>query len=182
MEICMSRCFALPAAFSVAVLIGHGPLRLLPAVRSADHVTPRLRACASTSQSESATRVIGPAGGAIRFADHVLEIPAGALDSAVSITATAAQSPYVVVDLAPHGLQFRVPAHLSMGYGACAWADSLFHIDYLSDDLTQVLEQESSTVHPDRHMVEAPIDHFSLYAVAEGALVLPGVDVQISVH
>ena len=181
MEICTTRRFALTAALSAAVLIGHGPLGPVRAARRADHVTPRLRACGSPPQSASATRVIGPAGGAIRFGDHVLEIPAGALDSAVSITATAPQSPYMIVDLAPHGLQFRVPARLSMGYRACAWADSLFHVDYLSDDLTQVLEQEPSSVHTYRRTVEAPISHFSLYAVAEGALMLP-VGVPVDPH
>jgi hypothetical protein len=173
METCTSRRVALSAAFSVAVLIGHGPLRPVSAAHGADHLPPRLRACGGTAQSASATRVIGPAGGVIRFGGHVLEIPAGALDSTVSITATAPQSPYVIADLAPHGLQFRVPVRLSIAYGTCAWADSLIHIDYLSDDRTQVLEEEPSSVRTARRTVEAPINHFSVYAIAEGALMLP---------
>lgn len=162
------RRFALSAAWSAAVLIGPGQALRAPAPRAVDHLPPpRLRFCSGSVQSAAATAVIGPAGGALRFGDHWLEIPAGALDSAVSITATASQGQYLIVDLAPHGLRFNVPARLAMGYRACGWDDSAFRIDYLSDDLSQVLEQELSTVHTDRRTVEAPINHFSVYAVAE---------------
>ena len=166
-EIIGGRRWAVSAALSAVVVLGHGPHLRLPGTPDAYHLPPRLRGCAGNVQLESATRVIGPAGGTIRFGDHVLEIPADALDSAVTITATAPQSQYLVIDLAPHGLRFNVPARLSMGYRKCAWDDATFRIDYLSDDLTQVLEHEPSSVRTDRRTVEAPINHFSVYAVAE---------------
>jgi hypothetical protein len=167
LDINAGRRWAVSAALSVVVVLGHGPRPLLPSARDVAHLPPRLRGCAGNLQSSSATRVIGPAGGTIRFGDHVLQIPADALDSAVTITATAPQSQYLIVDLAPHGLRFNAPVRLSMGYGKCSWDDSSFRIDYLSDDLSQMLEHEASSVHTDSHTIEAPINHFSVYAVAE---------------
>jgi hypothetical protein len=167
------RRLALSAALSVGAVMSRGARLPNSAPHQAHIAPPQVRQCSAPPQSQSATRVIGPMGGALRFGDNVLEIPAGALDSAVSITAMAPQSQYLVVDLSPHGLRFAVPASLSMGYGPCGWSDSAFHVDYLSDDLTQVLEEEPSSVDTARRIVQAPINHFSLYAVAEGYLPLP---------
>jgi hypothetical protein len=159
-------------------LVGYSPRQASTGPMPSAHAPPRLRACSGNLRAESATRVIGPAGGAIRFGDNALVVPAGALDSAVSITAATVQSPYVMIDLEPRGLQFNVPAHISLGYRACPWDDSAIGVVYLSDDLTQVLEQESASVYTNRRTVEALISHFSVYAIAEGNLTLPAMPLQ----
>src|SRR5579862_1516065 len=66
-EIIGGRRWAVTAALSAVVVLGHGPHLRLPGTPDAYHLPPRLRGCAGNVQLESATRVIGPAGGTIRF-------------------------------------------------------------------------------------------------------------------
>jgi hypothetical protein len=68
---------------------------------------------------DSVTKTIGPAGDTIQVGPHTLRVPAGALDSAVSITAVAPSDTVNRVDFQPEGLVFRQPASVVMSYANC---------------------------------------------------------------
>ena len=116
--------------------------------------------------SVSTTTVVGPAGGRIEVGPHVLDIPAGALDHAVTITATAPSASVVRLDLEPHGLAFDTRAVLTLSYAHCGLIYSLWpkRIAYTSDALA-ILEYLLSwdTLFPRR--VSAPLQPFSTYAL-----------------
>ena len=67
-------------------------------------------------------RIIGPAGGTVKFGPHDLRIPAGALDHWVVITGEIEVSWHVVADLSPQGLTFAAPAILELTFEKCLGA------------------------------------------------------------
>jgi hypothetical protein len=130
-------------------------------------LVPGLLVCIGNSQDQTTTQVVGPEGGTITFGKNSLVIPPGALDQPVTITATAPAGLFLVAQFAPQGLQFNRDVYLSLDYKHCNWADSTnFQVDYLTDDLTTLLETEPTTVQVVKHDVVATIRHFSVYAVA----------------
>lgn len=117
--------------------------------------------------SASSSAVVGPQGGVIEVGPHRLVIPAGALSSPVTITAEAPSSRVNQVDFGPAGLQFAVPATLTMSYANCfgAWIPLPRRIAYTTD-LLSILEFLTSVDNLDSRAVSAELDHFSRYAVA----------------
>jgi hypothetical protein len=117
--------------------------------------------------ADSVTQVIGPAGGTINVGPHTFTVPAGALDSAVAITAVAPSDVVNRVVFQPSGLWFQQPATLTMSYANCgvlggwlpiqiAYVDDLLNIRYF---LWSIDNFQSQTV-------TARVRHFSEYAVA----------------
>jgi hypothetical protein len=124
--------------------------------------------CAADTVVASDTAIIGPLGGALAFGPHTLVIPPGALLTPTTITATAPADGHVSAVLQPSGLQFLVPATLTLGYGQCSPPPaSTPSIVYLSGPLGQILQWLPSVLHLDTPSVSALIGHFSVYAVAE---------------
>lgn len=116
-----------------------------------------------------AEQSIGPAGGSLAVGPHVLVVPAGALDSAVLITADAPRDTVNSVKLGPDGLRFAAghPAALTLSYANCSLLGRLApkHIAYTSD-LLQILEILPSLDNLLTQRVTAPLQHFSRYAIA----------------
>ena len=121
----------------------------------------------------SASQVIGPAGGTIRFGQHQLTIPAGALDRRVTISVEAPSDTVNSVRLYPHGLDFDVPARLTLSYDNCGLLASALNvlglnkpirIAYTTESL-QILYWVRSSNDPYRQKVTGYLDHFSRYAV-----------------
>jgi hypothetical protein len=117
--------------------------------------------------ADSVTQVIGPAGGTINVGPHSFTVPAGALDSAVAITAVAPSDVVNRVVFQPSGLTFQQPATLTMSYANCgvlaswlpkqiAYVDDLLNIRYF---LLSIDNFQSQTV-------TGRVRHFSEYAVA----------------
>src|SRR5712691_7986261 len=69
---------------------------------------------------DSVTGTIGPAGGFLQVGPHILAVPPGALDSAVTITAVAPSDTVSRVRLQPEGLTFQKPAFLLLSYANCS--------------------------------------------------------------
>jgi hypothetical protein len=71
---------------------------------------------------QSVSAVIGPDGGslAIAGADFSMTIPAGALTAPTAITVVAKGGAYVVYDMFPHGLKFRLPVTVVQGLSTTA--------------------------------------------------------------
>jgi len=117
--------------------------------------------------AESTTQVIGPEGGTLRVGPHRLLVPAGALDTAVTITAVAPSDTVNRIVFAPHGLELAQPARLIMSYANCGVVQWLLpkRIAYTTDQLV-ILDLLASLDNPLARRVSADLDHFSTYAVA----------------
>jgi len=131
----------------------------------AGSVAPQLLAC-PVSQSYTASRVIGPAGGVIKVGPHTFVVPAGALASNVTITATAPAGNYVVVDFKPQGLRFALPTALTLSYQNCGLVQGLLLGVAYVDDSRSILEFVTSSNNIFTRTITGKVDHFSGYAVA----------------
>jgi hypothetical protein len=124
--------------------------------------------CAADSIAATDSATIGPLGGVITFGPHSLLIPPGALLRQTTITATAPADGHLTAVLQPEGLQFLLPATLTLGYGQCnPQPSNALSIVYLNGPLGQILQWLPSILHLDSHTVSALIGHFSVYAGAE---------------
>lgn len=135
-------------------------------LRDVGGLVPTLLACAPATY-DSVSRAIGPAGGTLTVGPHTFEVPAGALDSTVTITAVVAPDQFVHVRFAPQGLTFAVPANLTLSYANCPLAGllGLPAVAYVDDSLS-ILELEPSLPDLLHSTVTGHIRHFSGYAVA----------------
>jgi hypothetical protein len=115
----------------------------------------------------SASATIGATGGTIIVGPHRLTVPAGALTSPVTITASAPTSSVNRVEFQPHGLTFNVPATLSMSYANCDLLGSLLpkRIAYIDGSL-DILYYLISVDNLWQKRVSTRLDHFSEYAIA----------------
>ena len=117
--------------------------------------------------ADSVSQLIGPLGGVLEIGPDRLSIPAGALDAPVEITAIAPSDTVNRVRLEPHGLTFRKPVSLTMGYAHCEALASLVpkRIAYTDGALT-ILELLPSIEDLLSRAVTARLRHFSDYAIA----------------
>ena len=116
----------------------------------------------------SSTATIGPAGGTISAGPHKLVIPPGALAQVTTITMTAPSGLGVnAVKFQPEGLQFAVPAVLTMSYANCGVVGVLLpkHIAYTDDNLN-ILYYVLSLNNILSTGVTGKVNHFSDYVVA----------------
>ena len=111
------------------------------------------------------TAVIGPNGGQLLVGDHVLSIPELALSDTVTITAEQMVGLVNSVRLSPEGLQFKVPAELTLSYKNCWNVDPAKRIAY-TDEWLRIIKPMASVDSSSSKKVKSPIDHFSRYAVA----------------
>jgi hypothetical protein len=125
-----------------------------------------LVACTPLS-ADSVTQVIGPDGGTISVGPHSFTVPAGALDSAVSITAVMPSDVVNRVAFQPAGLTFHAPAMLTMSYANCGPLAHLLptQIAYV-DQLLNLLSYIPSISNARAESVTGAVAHFSDYAVA----------------
>lgn len=116
---------------------------------------------------DSVSQVIGPDGGTIQVGAHTLQVPEGALDDSVAITAVAPSDTVRRVTLQPEGLQFGRPVKLSLSYEGCNLAGILApkRVAYVSGELTilQYLPSLDDILH---QTVTGKLQHFSDYAIA----------------
>jgi hypothetical protein len=96
--------------------------------------------------ADSVTQVIGPAGGTINVGPHTFTVPAGALDSAVAITAVAPSDVVNRVVFQPSGLWFQQAA-MTMSYANCGVLGSWLpkQIAYVDDLRTSAISCGRST-------------------------------------
>lgn len=117
---------------------------------------------------DSVTQTIGPLGGSLRVGPHSLVVPPGALAQPTTITAVLPTGLGVnAVRFQPDGLQFQVPAALTMSYANCSLLGKLLpkRIARISDVL-QILEYLLSVDNLFTKRVTGKLNHFSDYAIA----------------
>jgi hypothetical protein len=142
------------------------PLDALPsnATSTPTSAVSRYMACALPATQASAK--IGPQGGTLMLGKSRLTVPAGALPAPVKISAKASTAGVAAVELQPAGLQFAVPATLSIDYAGCPQlGDVVKKIVYVDDAWRVVEVLASQDVRAATH-VDAAISHFSKYAIA----------------
>jgi hypothetical protein len=115
-------------------------------------------------KEEWKTQQIGTRGGHFNVGGVTLTVPAHALTRTVSITAHTLPTTSASVQLLPEGLQFAVPATLTIEYAKCQTPLLGVNVVYVQADT--VTEVEPSKNHPILKYVSASIRHFSSYAVA----------------
>ena len=121
----------------------------------------------------SVTKVIGPKGGAFNIGPHKFEVPAGALDSNVTVTAVAPTTARDELQFYPHGLRFNKPVQMTMSYKGCVVPDSaVLNVSYVAHPLQSpaALTAWSTERLPTRDdkaatSVTALTDHFSGYII-----------------
>lgn len=117
--------------------------------------------------ADSVAQVIGPAGGTITVGPHSFVVPAGALDSAVTITAVVPSSTNNVVVFQPTGLTFNTAATLTLSYANCGPLAQILptRVAYV-DNLLNILSYIPSVGNGVSQSVTGQVQHFSDYAVA----------------
>jgi len=125
-----------------------------------------LLACTPVA-ADSVSQTIGPEGGTLQVGANTLAIPAGALDSAVTITAVSPSDTVNRVRFEPEGLIFLTPARLTMGYANCSTLGlSLPKQVVYTSDLLLILEYLPSLDDLSGQTVTGEVRHFSDYAIA----------------
>jgi hypothetical protein len=113
----------------------------------------------------NASAVIGPKGGKLDLGQHnTLVVFPGALVQNTLITAHVPAGTQEKVQFGPEGLQFRVPAVLTLNYSPCVTPFFDVTVAYLRADT--VVEVVPSVNNPVNKTVDGFISHFSSYAVA----------------
>jgi hypothetical protein len=116
---------------------------------------------------DSVTQTIGPAGGVIQVGPHTFTVPAGALDTDVTITAVTPSDTLNRIQFQPEGLVFNEYTTLRMSYANCDLLGSLLpkRIAYTSSDL-DILDYVPSLDNLLTQTVRGKLQHFSEYAIA----------------
>lgn len=159
------HCLLLGSAV-VAALSCEQPVRPVASLLDPPLHLPSLLSCAPQPY-DSVTQAIGPAGGSIQVAGNLLQVPAGALVSTVAITAVAPSDTVNQVRFQPTGLDFAVPATLTMNYANCSLLGVLLpkRIAYTTDNLI-ILQLLPSVDDALNQTLTTRLGHFSTYAVA----------------
>ncbi|MDQ2768558.1 MAG: hypothetical protein M3Y30_15555 [Gemmatimonadota bacterium] len=135
-----------------------------PAVSFAKGKDVKQVAVCKLQKEEWKTEQIGTHGGRVSVGGVSLTIPAHSLKQTVSITAHTLPTTSASVQLLPEGLQFAVPATLTMNYNKCQTPFFGVNVVYVqADTITEVVRSENQ---PLLKVVSASIKHFSSYAVA----------------
>ena len=152
----------------VVLSCSDSPTGLVPRLpRASSNLIDSLFLACSPLPHDSVTPTIGPLGGTISVGPHTFTVPAGALDSAVSITAVAPSDNVNRVHFQPDGLQFNSPASLTLSYANCSTLGSTLPKRVVQIDTTLaiigVLQSADNTL---SNTVTGRVPHFSDYAVA----------------
>jgi hypothetical protein len=123
--------------------------------------------CRNNGGPYADTAVVGLLGGTLHFGPHTLVIPPAAVLRPTKITATAYAGDTLAVTFQPQGLQFILPATLSLDYKHCAvQPTNQLQIDFINDLLTEILSIIPS-LDQGHGSVRGFVSHFSVYAGSE---------------
>ena len=171
--------FTLVAVVTVVACGEHGAPTALdsadPSVSLSHRAPPRSASTPSGHQAHVAkchipydiyaTVRVGPAGGRLDLGDNnTIVFPPGAILVDTTITARVPAGDTARVQFTPEGLQFAVPAIVTLNYSSCITPSSLLSVVYLKADT--IAEIEPTVSNPNAKTITAKINHFSSYAVA----------------
>ena len=125
-----------------------------------------------SSETLSATRVIGPDGGAVAIAGHRIDIPAGAIPRPMRVRLVAPAGRVLRVDITAGQethYEFLAPARVTISYDRCPRQHRLLggaEAWYFDPATGQALEDMDATVDRRRRTVAFTTDHLSTYVVS----------------
>ncbi len=132
----------------------------------------------SPKHAVTVRKVVGPKGLVFNVGPHKFSVPAGALDTNVTITATAPASLNDELQFEPHGLQFNKPVQMTMSYKGCVVpSDAVLGVAYVghhgnaaASDSSHGATKQRMPAHDDKttSAVSALTDHFSGYVITWG--------------
>jgi hypothetical protein len=105
--------------------------------------------------------IIGPDGGTLDIGPHRLIIPPGALTTKVAVSGFIPAGSTIEVHFEPHGLQFKKPAGLILNSASCSAVPDVVYLN----EVGVVAERIKAIFSTWWHVIAAPIDHFSVYAL-----------------
>lgn len=109
--------------------------------------------------------LIGAAGGELQVGPNRLVVPPGALNTPTRLSGFVLPLEAVNMVFGPEGLQFALPAQLTLNTAGCAIPlNATPSIVYVKDG--QIAEVIPSTFDRINHKIIGPIRHFSGYSVA----------------
>lgn len=120
----------------------------------------------STRGYGSVTKTIGQDGGSITVGPHRLTIPRNALRSDVTITASAPAGAHILVEFAPHGLEFKKSGDLTLSYAECGILVLHPRVVYVGESF-EILEILPTVPDLLGRTATGRIKHFSGYSLAE---------------
>ena len=116
----------------------------------------------------AATAVIGPEGGTIQVEGARLTVPPGAVSQPVEFVARGRIGDQYVYRFGPNGLQFKVPATLSISVDpAQAGVDPARLAIAVSSDEASDWQIVGGVYDPTAQTVTAKIEHFTQYALCQ---------------
>ena len=124
---------------------------------------PTSASCTVTSPISGSAR-IGPFGGILDVGPHHVIVPPGALTQTVTLTGRVPAGNKLQIELGPEGLEFKRPAVLILDASGCSSLPASLYIDYVDQDGT-VLQRIQAVFSALLHIIVAPIEHFSIYAL-----------------
>lgn len=155
-----------------------GSLVLVAATCGENHATrvqlpasPSLLRC-PTTQTQSTTALVTTLGGVVSVGGTSVQIPAGALTAATSITLTIPASQYMEIEVKANDLTsflFQQSVSMTIDYSRCSASEankaplSVWHIDTQTKAL---LENMGGTDSKTSHTITFSTGHLSGYAVA----------------
>jgi hypothetical protein len=101
-------------------------------------------------------------GGEVQYDRYKVSIPSGALSADTYITVRDSGTIYVMCDLEPHGIQFRVPVRFEINLIGLAWQPYTDWTDYWLNPETGLWERQDGTFAG--AIIVDYLDHFSRYA------------------
>ena len=124
----------------------------------------RLAAC-STRQPHFNAALVDAAGGILEVGPNRLAVPAGALEHSTLLSGLVLPIDVVNVEFGPEGLQFEVPARLTLNTTGCDIPPGVTpSIVYVKDG--KVVEVIPSVFDRLHNRITGPVHHFSGYSIA----------------
>jgi hypothetical protein len=164
---------AIFAPFFLAACGENSPTAPAPVAQLHRSTEDRLRlAYCPSSETVSASRVIGPDGGTVAIAGHRIDIPAGAIPRPTRVKLVAPAGRVLRVDITAgqeEHYQFLAPARVTISYDRCPRQHRLLGAAeawYLDPATEQPLEDMDATTDRRSRTMAFPTPHLSTYVVS----------------
>ena len=166
-----SRSLLLACALAVAAGCGDGGATAPAPRASQTSGDPQMLEC-PTSQSRTASGIVGPLGGTVEADGLSISVPLGAVLLPTQLTLTVPASNYVEVDITANGanhFEFLKPVSVTVSYARCTRSDiedDVLSVWYIDGESRAFLEHMGGVDDKVARTVTFSTGHLSSYVVA----------------
>ena len=128
----------------------------------------QLLSCPATT-SDSASAVVGPAGGALTVGGFRVDFPAGAVDTTRTFVLTVPASRYLEIEVHAEGFahyEFAAPVTVTLDVSRCGLLPPGLQVWHIDSETKTLLEPLGSVVDLLGRKVRFQTSHFSGYSIA----------------